>query len=173
MPTLQEALGYRPAYPNPLQRLAQRTASTRPGAWALSKTLQPLDETTIRISGGRHTVSSLVAGVPVITLHSTGARSGRRRSNPLIGVPLEGTLAVIGTNYAQPSTPGWVYNLEADPRAEVTFRTRTAPVLARPADEGETEYAFGRGAGLYPGFDAYRDRISARPIRVFVLDHAP
>lgn len=172
MPTLQEALGYELAYPNPLQRAAQRGAATRMGAWALSKTLQPLDTATLRLTGGRQTVSSLVAAVPVITLHTTGARSGLRRANPLIGIPLDGTLGVIGTNYAQRATPGWVHNLEANPRADVTYRTSTAPVLARPADADEAELLFTRGTGLYPGFEAYRTRIEHRPIRAFVLDHA-
>ena len=172
MPTLQEALGYELAYPNPLQRLAQRGAATRMGAWTLSKTLQPLDTATVRLTGGRHTVASLVAAVPVITLHTIGARSGVRRSNPLIGIPLDGTLGVIGTNYAQRATPGWVHNLRANPRAEITYRTSTAPVLARPAEHDEVEQLFTRGAGLYPGFAAYRARISSREIGVFVLDHA-
>lgn len=172
MATLQEALGYELQYPNPLQRLTQRAATTPVGAWALSKTLQPLDTSMLRLSGGRHTVASLVAAVPVITLHTVGARSGLRRSNPLIGIPLDGTLGVIGTNYAQRSTPGWVYNLTANPRAEVTYRSETATVLARRAGEEEAEALFTRGAGLYPGFDAYRARITHREIGVFVLDHA-
>jgi deazaflavin-dependent oxidoreductase (nitroreductase family) len=172
MPTLQDALGYELSYPNPLQRLSQRAAATRTGGWALSKSLQPLDTATLRLTGGRHTLSSLVAAVPVITLHTIGARSGLRRSNPLIGIPLDGTLGVIGTNYAQRNTPGWVHNLRANPQAEVTYRTSTAPVLARRADEHETEAMFVRGAGLYPGFDAYRTRIGHREIGVFVLHHA-
>ncbi len=172
IPTLQQALGYELAHPNPLQRLAQRGASTRAGAWTLSRTLAPLDKAALRVTNERYTVAALVAGVPVITLHTTGARSGVRRSSPLIGVPLDGSLGIIGTNYGRRATPGWVYNLEATPSAEVTYRSATAAAFARPADEQEAEHVFSRGAGLYPGYDAYRERISNRSIRVFILDHA-
>jgi deazaflavin-dependent oxidoreductase (nitroreductase family) len=169
--TLQQALGYELAYPNPLQRLAQRGASTRAGAWTLSRTLAPLDKAALRVTNGRYTVAALVAAVPVVTLHTTGARSGVRRSSPLIGIPLDGTLGIIGTNYGRRATPGWVYNLEANPAAEVTYRRTTAAAAARAADDEEAEHVFSRGSGLYPGYDAYRARISGRSIRVFILDH--
>lgn len=172
-PTLQQALGYEPTTAKPLHRLVQRAAATRAGAWTLAKTLQPLDEATLKITGGRHTAAGLLAGVPVITLHTTGARSGLRRSHPLIGIPLDGTLGIIGTNYGQRNTPGWVYNLESNPRADVTHRSTTVPVLARHAAQGELEAVFRRSATIYPGYEVYRSRVSHRPIRVFVLDHAP
>jgi len=170
MTTLQQALGYELKHPNPVQRAAQRLGSTRPGAWVLSRTLEPLDKAALRITGGRASVAAALAAVPIVTLHTVGARSGVRRSTPLIGVPLDGAISVIGTNYGQRPTPGWVYNLEARPEAEVTYRTATVAVVARHAEAEETEAAFARAAALYPGYDAYRSRIRGRSIRVFVLD---
>jgi hypothetical protein len=40
-------------------------------------------------------------------------------------VPSGGDIAIIGTNFGQPGTPGWYYNLRAQPRAEVTYRNRS------------------------------------------------
>jgi hypothetical protein len=36
-----------------------------------------------------------------------------RRTTPLLGVPIGGDIAIIGTNFGQPGKPGWHYNLRA------------------------------------------------------------
>ncbi|MEC9449271.1 MAG: nitroreductase/quinone reductase family protein, partial [Actinomycetota bacterium] len=79
-------------------------------------------------------------------------------------------LAVIGSNYGQKNTPGWVYNLEADPSATVGYRDRSVEVVARRATEAETDQVFDLARGVYPGFAKYRMRADHRVIRVFVLE---
>jgi deazaflavin-dependent oxidoreductase (nitroreductase family) len=137
-----------------------------------SKTMQPVDKALFRVTGGRLTLPSLTAGLPVIMLTTTGARSGKTRTTPLLGVPVGDDLAVIGSSWGQKSTPGWVYNLEADPSATVGYRDRTVVVTARRADEGETDRTFDLAAGVYPGYAKYRIRADHRVIRVFVLESA-
>jgi deazaflavin-dependent oxidoreductase (nitroreductase family) len=161
-------LEVRPA--NMVQRGMQRVASTRPAAWVFAKIMHPVDKLLYRMTGGRLTVPGLVAGLPVVMLTTTGARSGQRRTMPLVAIPAGGDLAVIGSNYGQASTPGWVYNLEADPSAEITYRDRSVPVTARRADPTETDHAFERAAEVYPGYAKYRVRADHRDIRVFVLE---
>lgn len=160
----------RPA--NGAQRVVQRIAASRPGAWMFQRTLYPVDKALYRRSDGRITVPELMAGLPVIMLTTTGARSGEPRSMPLVGVPLDGQLAVIGSNYGQTRTPGWVYNLEADPSATVSYRDRSVDVTARPATPAETDRAFEVASTFYPGYGKYRERASHRTIRVFVLEPA-
>jgi len=168
---LTRELGYEHKPPNPFQRLVRRISATRPGAWLLSKTLYLLDKPLYRISRGQLTVPGVMAGLPVIMLTTTGARSGKARATPLVGVPVAGDLAVVGTNYGQSHTPGWVHNLEADPSATVGFRDRTVPVTARPADEDETNEIFALAATVYAGYSTYRERTDRR-IRAFVLEPA-
>lgn len=172
MTTLQEALGFEVSTANPLQRLMQRIASSRPGAAVLSRTLEPLDKLVYRASRGRTTLAGALAGPPVVTLTTTGARSGKRRSATLLGVPMHGTVAVIGTNWGGKATPGWVYNLEADSRAEFTYRAATVAVVARRPDDAEFEQVFESAAVIYPGYARYRERIDNRTIRIFILDLA-
>ncbi len=171
--TLHEALGFEPSPPNLAQRAVQRLAATRGAAWALSRLLTPVDRLVLRLTMGRMTAAGLLAGVPVITVTTTGARTGLPRSSPLVGIPLDASLAIVGTNFGQRRTPDWVRNLEADPGAEVTYRTATVPVQARPPTEGEYELVFQRAIGLYPGYGDYRERVTGRAIRVFVLEHTP
>ncbi len=169
---LSGELGYDVKPANGLQRAVQQVASSRPGAWVFARTLHPVDRALFRATRGRVTVPGLMAGLPVIMLTTTGARTGRPRTAPLLGVPIGDDLAVIGTNYGQKPTPGWVYNLEADPTATVGYRARTVTVTARRADEAETDLAFEQAAHVYPGYARYRDRVDHRDIRVFVLEPA-
>jgi deazaflavin-dependent oxidoreductase (nitroreductase family) len=141
-----------------------------PGAWVFQRTLYPIDKVLYRRSDGRLTVPGLMAGLPVIMLTTTGAKSGELRSMPLVGIPLGDDLAVIGSNYGQQRTPGWVYNLEADPAATVSYRDRSVEVTARAAGDAEADEAFRIAATFYPGYGKYRARASHRTIRVFVLE---
>ena len=61
-------------------------------------------------------------GIPVVDVTTTGRKSGQRRTTHLIAIPYTDTLALIGTNFGQPSTPAWVLNLEADPHARIAYR---------------------------------------------------
>jgi deazaflavin-dependent oxidoreductase (nitroreductase family) len=167
---LQDRLGFRLRRANRLQRLMQRVASTRAGSWVFQRTLYRLDRPLYRWTAGRVTVPGLVAGLPVVLLTTTGARTGQARTMPLAGIPVGEDLAVIGSNYAQRRTPGWVHNLEAEPRATVTWHDAEVPVRARATTPEETEQVWDAASQLYSGFAAYRHRITHRPVRVFVLE---
>lgn len=158
--------------PNRLQRLLQRLASTRPVALILSKILGPLDRVLFRVTSGRMTVPGLLAGLPVIMVTTTGAKSGKMRTAPLVGVPVGDGLALIGSNFGLATTPGWVYNLEANPSATVCYREKAVAVTARRAEEREVDEVFRLASAVYPGYTEYRSRAGRRIIRVFVLESA-
>jgi deazaflavin-dependent oxidoreductase (nitroreductase family) len=167
---LQNELGYTVKMPNATQRAVQSFASTKPGAWVFQKTLYPMDRMLYSKSGGRITVAGIMAGLPVIVLTTTGAKSGQPRTMPLIGIPMGDGLAVLGTNYGQKPTPGWVYNLKADPSAIVEYRGISVEVVARLATPSEAEDAFALAAKVYPAYSEYRDRIEGREVAAFILD---
>ncbi|MGI9606455.1 MAG: nitroreductase family deazaflavin-dependent oxidoreductase [Acidimicrobiales bacterium] len=165
-----DRLGYTSTPANGAQRAMQNAASTGRAAWIFQRTLYPVDRVLFRLTSGRLTVPGIVAGLPVILLTTTGRKSGEPRTMPLLGVPLDDDIAIIGTNYGQQNTPGWVYNLEADPTATVEWRDSSIDVVARPADEAEADRAFELATDVYAGYAAYRERARARTIRVFVLE---
>jgi deazaflavin-dependent oxidoreductase (nitroreductase family) len=162
-------LGYAHHRPNVVQRVMQGIASSRPGAWVFSRILSPLDRIVHRLSKGRVTVPEVVAGLPVVFVTTTGRRSGEPRPSPLIAVPIADTLALVGTNFGQASTPAWVLNLEKEPRARASYRGREVEVTARPATDDERAEVWRAAAGVYPGYDKYQQRIRGREIRIFVL----
>jgi deazaflavin-dependent oxidoreductase (nitroreductase family) len=167
---LIDDLGYSVSEANRFQRLVWKISSSRPGSWFFAKTLHHIDRLVLRLTSQRVTVPGVLAGLPVITLATTGARTGQRREVPLVGVPAGDQLAVIGTRFGQPRTPGWYYNLRAEPQAEVGYRGRTVPVVAREAEGDERAAVWARGCELYAGYQAYARRIDHREIHVMVLE---
>lgn len=170
---LSEDLGYHHRTGNPVHRAVRWLAGTRPGAWVFARTLRHLDDAVTRLTGGRHSAPGLLAGLAVLDLETTGRRSGRRRTTHLIAIPVGDMLALLGTNFGQGATPAWVHNLEADPRATVTYRGTRRDVVARPATEDEASRVMAAATRFYPGYGKYRERIGdRRRVRIFVLEPA-
>jgi len=163
-------LGYRHHKANAVQRSMQALGSSRPGAWTFARLLPPVDRVLERTTHGRWSAPGLLAGLPVIMVTTTGRRSGQRRTTPLISVPVGDDLALLGTNFGGPSTPAWVFNLEADPRATVAYEGRAIEAVARPATEEERAVVWAGSEGVYGGYAKYRTRVQDREIRIFVLE---
>jgi deazaflavin-dependent oxidoreductase (nitroreductase family) len=167
---LADELSYAYRRPNALHRAVQAFASTRVGAWTFAQSLPALDRATDRLTAGRVSLPWSLAGLPTLVLTSTGRRSGRPRETYLIAVPLDDTLALLGTNFGQANTPAWVFNLEAEPRARLTHGDRTRDVVARPATDDERLQVMANSVGVYRGYSKYQQRIRGRRVRIFVLD---
>ena len=165
-------LGYSFDKPNAFQRLMQAFAGSKPGAWFFSKALRHLDDVVITISRGRTTIAELMAGLPVVDVTTTGRKSGQPRTSHLISIPYGETLALLGTNFGQTSTPAWVLNLEADASAHVQFKERGLEVMARAADDTELAAVIERSREFYGGYAKYQTRITGRRLRAFILEPA-
>jgi deazaflavin-dependent oxidoreductase (nitroreductase family) len=166
---LVPALAYEVPEPNAAQRAMWHVSSSRPGAWVFAKSGPHLDRFLLRLSNGQVTLAKLVAGIPVITIVTTGARTGRTRTTPLLGVPFAGDLAVIGTSFGQKGTPGWYYNLRADPVIQVAYQGKSTAAVAREVQGEEWQAIWERARQIYGGYEAYARRIKGRPIRIMLL----
>lgn len=165
-------LGYTYDDPNAFQRSMQRLGSTRGGAWAFSKSLRHADRLVHKLSKGRTSAPQVLAGLPVLMVTTTGRKSGRPRTTPLIAPPIGDTVALLGTNFGQRNTPAWVFNLEADPHATVEFHGVRRDVVARPATDEERAEIWRVAGSIYGGYVKYQERISGREVRLFVLEPA-
>ena len=172
--SLARALGYAHSPGTVLQRGLRRLAGSRHGAAALSRTLRHADGLVGRRTDGRHSAASLATGLSVLTLTTTGRRSGVARTSHLIATPFGDDLALLGTNFGQSTTPAWALNLETTPECTVSFGDRELPALARPATPAEADEVFALASRFYAGYSHYRERIGdSRRIRVFVLTARP
>src|SRR5262245_59814830 len=157
---------------NPFHRLMRRAAATRPMSWLYARTLRHADRLVYRLTGGRSTFSATGAGLPVVMLTTTGARTGQPRTAPLLGIVDGSAVIVIGTNYGQRPFPAWARNLRANPRATIEVDGVERDVRAREVvEEVEREACWGKGAAIYPGFAQYRKRVM-REIPIFRLEPA-
>jgi deazaflavin-dependent oxidoreductase (nitroreductase family) len=169
---LARDLGYLISPPNRPQRAVQAFASTRAGAWLFSRLLRRVDDVVVRVSRGRTSGPELLAGLPVVDVTTTGRKSGLPRTSHLIAVPYGDTLALLGTNFGQPTTPAWVLNLEADPRATLRHHGTTLEAVARPARDDERDAVLAGSAAVYSGYLKYQQRITTRRLRIFLLQPA-
>jgi len=167
---LQQELGYEVSNANAAQRGVQAVAASKPGAWMLSYTLAPLDKLVHKATKGRATAAGVLTGLPVVMLTTTGAKSDQQRTSPVLGIPVGDDLALIAGNFGQKSSPGWGHNLAANPAATISFHDTSADVIARPANEAETEETFAIAAPIYGGYAKYSERVSPREIKVFMLE---
>jgi deazaflavin-dependent oxidoreductase (nitroreductase family) len=168
MPDPIEPLTYDRA--NAAQRFVRRFASSGPGSWIFSRVAHRLDKPVFRMSEGRHTAASLLAGLPILMLTTTGARSGKRRVVPVVGLPTGYGLAVIASNYGQERHPAWYYNLRKDPHAEVGMDERTWKVRAIEVEGEPRQRIWEHALEIYPGYATYEKRADHRRIHVFVLE---
>ena len=154
---------------NAIRRFVRRTASLRPMSWLYARTAHHLDRLVYRLSRGRANFTTWVTGLPIVMLTTTGAKSGRKRTLPVVGVPEEGRLIVIASNYGQRHNPAWYHNLRAHPGATIAFEGEARAVEARELTGDERERWYVRGIEIYPGWTHYRKRASNRQIPVIEL----
>ena len=151
------------------QRLIQKATSYRPTLWVASRIFHHLDPIVYKMSGGRFTMVSVLGGLPVLTLTTTGAKSGQKRDVPLVGIPDGDNLIVIASNWGQKHHPGWYYNLQANPEVEVTIDRTTSDYIARDATDAEYDAYWEKAVSVSRNYDAYKKRTGGRKIPIVVL----
>jgi len=155
---------------NAAQRGLRRFAASGPGSWLFARVLDRLDRITFRATKGRHLFSSLLSALPVAMVTTTGARSGRPRTVPLLAMPVDDGLVVIGSNYGRPKHPAWRHNRCAHPEGEVEVEGLRWAVRAVELEDERREQVWEQALRTYPGFTAYARRAAPRRISVFVLE---
>lgn len=114
-------------------------------------------------------VGGVFDGKPLLLLHTTGARSGKQRTNPLMYQPLDHGYAVFASKNGAPTNPDWYYNAVANPEVEVEVGTARLRMVARVADTGERGPIWARQKQEFPLFAGY-EAGTERTIPVIVLE---
>ena len=119
-----------------------------------------------RANEGR--VGGSFEGAPLLLLHSTGARSGQERVNPMMYQAVGDGFAVFASKAGADTNPDWYHNLKAHPEARIEVGTETLDVTARVLDEAERAPVWETQKSRYPGFAGYEDKTD-RVIPVVLL----
>jgi deazaflavin-dependent oxidoreductase (nitroreductase family) len=120
-----------------------------------------------RANGGK--VGGGFEGAPLLLLHTTGARSGRERVNPVMYQKVDDGYAVFASKGGAPVNPDWYHNLLANPRVRAEIGTETVELTARVADGEARERIWTAQKSAYPGFADY-ERKTTRQIPVVILE---
>lgn len=124
-----------------------------------------------RRSGGR--LGGHLPGWPgarVLLLDHVGAKSGRRRTSPLMYHELGETVAVAASKAGQPTNPAWLHNLVANPETTIQVGSQVREVRARVATDAEREQLWPGFLAFYPGYDFYRRNAKGRTIPIVLLE---
>src|SRR6185295_8197770 len=106
-----------------------------------------------RANGGK--VGGGFEGRPLLLLHTTGAKSGQPRVNPVAYVTDDDHLVVIASKGGAPSNPDWYYNLVANPLATVEVGTEKFQVRASVTTEPDRTRLYQKMVSVMPGFAEY------------------
>ena len=128
-----------------------------------------LDRWIYRASGGRLSTAGLPIQ-PTLLLTTTGRRSGRRRTTPVMFLRDGPRFVVSSENFGQERPAAWPLNLAADPRARIQLGSETFPCTARPATDDEVALYWPRFVETWPAHETYLRRSGVR--HMFVLEPA-
>jgi deazaflavin-dependent oxidoreductase (nitroreductase family) len=120
-----------------------------------------------RANGGA--VGGDFAGAPLLLLHTTGAKSGQKRVNPVMYRADGNALVVFASKAGADTHPDWFHNLCANPLVRVEVGTDTCEAVARIADEDERARLWAAQKNDWPGFADYEKRTD-RQIPVVILE---
>ncbi len=152
--------------------LVVRIASSRGGAWLFSRLAHHIDRPLLRSTDGKTSLSSLVSNVPVMTLETTGAKSGLTRSTPLVMTPDGQRLILVASKWGQGGVPAWYHNLRAHPGCVVVADGARRPFVARETTDAERDACWQKAVAYYPGYAAYASRVGDHVIPVLLLEPA-
>jgi deazaflavin-dependent oxidoreductase (nitroreductase family) len=152
-------------------RAAVGIASSRPGAWFFVNVATRIDRVLVPLTRGRLSscLGTRYQGRHLLLLTTTGARSGQRRTVPLLYFRDDGDIVLIASKGGHPRHPAWYHNVRAHPRVTVYARGEWTECVAREAENAERTRLWARAVEVYPGYATYRERAAGRRIPVVVL----
>ena len=153
----------------PFKALLDRVFKTRWGTWVAIHIGQRIDPFLMRATRGRARVSFTA---PTILLTHTGAKTGKRRTTPLLYFTDGNRVVLIASKGGAPQHPAWYHNVKAHPAVEATTDGQPERYVAHEAEGAERERLWKLATKLYSGFEDYQARATTRRIPVVVLEPA-
>jgi deazaflavin-dependent oxidoreductase (nitroreductase family) len=98
----------------------------------------------------------------VLVLHSTGAKSGAERLNPLVYLPDGDNWVIIASKGGAPKHPDWYHNLVAHPTASIEVGTDTIDVDVKEVTGPERDKLYAERVGRFASFGDYEKRTTRK-----------
>ena len=111
-------------------------------------------------------------GVHTLLLTTTGRRSGKQTTTPLIYGADGDRYVVVASRGGAPTHPLWYENLTADPNVSVQVGAERFPAIARTATHDQKPALWATMTEIWPAYDDYQKK-TAREIPVVILERVP
>jgi deazaflavin-dependent oxidoreductase (nitroreductase family) len=108
-------------------------------------------------------------GTTTLLLTTTGRKTARKRTTPLIYQPYGDDYLVVASKGGAPRHPEWYLNLTANPDVEVQVKGDRFKARARTAAPEEKPGVWQAMTAVWPAYDDYQ-RKTDRDIPVVVLE---
>ncbi|MSP22623.1 MAG: nitroreductase family deazaflavin-dependent oxidoreductase [Dehalococcoidia bacterium] len=120
-----------------------------------------------RANGGK--AGGVWEGRPLVLLTTTGAKTGRQHTTPLMSRTEGDRLFVFASKGGAPESPAWYHNLVANPTVTVEVGAGRFEARAVVLDGPERDRVYAAQATNFPQFGEYQTR-TTRQIPVIALE---
>ena len=121
-----------------------------------------------RANGGK-VLSGPFVNAPLLLLTTTGAKSGRPFTTPLVYTKDGNRIVIIASKGGFPTNPAWYHNLKANPTTTLEIGKEKFQAKATITKDPERQRLFDAQAKVMPNFTEYQKN-TTRQIPVIVLE---
>jgi deazaflavin-dependent oxidoreductase (nitroreductase family) len=104
----------------------------------------------------------------ILLLTTTGRKSQRRRTVPLVYMPVEDSVVVVAANLGSDDHPGWYLNLKQDSHAHIQIGSKKMAVVAEVLSDDKWELVWADWIKVNPGYQDFQAR-TARKLPLVIL----
>jgi deazaflavin-dependent oxidoreductase (nitroreductase family) len=116
-------------------------------------------------------VTGIFHNSPVLLLTTTGAKSGKQHTTPVVYTTDGDRLVIIASKGGAPTNPAWYHNLVANPTVTIELPDETFEARAVVTKGEERQRLFDAQAAHMPNFNDYAAK-TTREIPVIALERA-
>jgi deazaflavin-dependent oxidoreductase (nitroreductase family) len=137
-------------------------------AWPVTRNVMKLHTYAYRATGGRigHRLPGLVQ---MLLLDHVGAKSGKKRTIPLLYTRDGDDVVIVASKGGYPKHPAWYHNLRANPDTTIQVGSERRRVHARVAEPAERARLWPKVVDTYGGYADYQRR-TEREIPLIILE---
>lgn len=115
------------------------------------------------IVGGR-----IPFGAGMLLLDHVGAKSGKKRTTPLVYIPDGKSYVIVASKGGAPKHPSWFHNVRTNPETTVQVGSKRIPVTAKVATATQRKRLWPSVVEAYGGYAGYQKR-TKREIPLVIL----
>jgi deazaflavin-dependent oxidoreductase (nitroreductase family) len=147
-----------------MKMAAEVTAEDGPGTKSWDPTgsetqrVNDLFMETLRKNNGK--VTGELEGFPGIIITTTGAKTGEKRSVPLVYQVIDGRLVIVASMGGSPRNPPWFHNLVKNPKVLVEKDGESFMANAVVTEGEDRSHLYEKVCEVLPAFKDYQARTS-------------